>query len=377
MDSLQQNKNAIVSLLSESQNIGIVVSSNPSLDVMAAALSLHLILQDSGKNSQIVSKQDPIVEHSTLVGIDQVIKQFGGLTKTLTVSFPYREGEIEKVSYNIEGDKLNVNLFAEAQGITFEEKDVKFIRQGSSPQAVFTVGVLNPAELDGLVDVNLTTVVNLDNNITNSLFGNIVLVDAAYSSISEMVARLAVDLSLQVEFDVAQNLLDGITHATHNFTSPTAAPTAFEMAGVLMQKGATRRAMQNARSVTDTSLSMLGGKSFGQGSSKPFQPTFDNSLGKQSKPFGQKNQNQPFDQTQGKPKKQFDAPRMNVTQTTNQSRFQNQNQQVRPQFNGQNPVIPAPEDVFEDMQTSNITADADAPSDWLTPKIFKSTKDQQ
>src|SRR5438874_2151512 len=110
--------------------------------------------------------------------------------------------------------------------------------------------------ISGLVDPS-SKIINIDNNTANSLFGTIPVVNASYSSLSEIVAKLANELALQVEFDVAQNLLDGIAFATQDFMSPKTSPVAFEMIGVLMQKGAIRKSMKDVRPTSDTSLSML------------------------------------------------------------------------------------------------------------------------
>lgn len=382
MDTISQQKSNLQALLTDNTSFGIIASEHQNIDVLAATLSLHLIFQDSGKNSQAISKKDPIVEHSFLVGIDQLKKSFGGTTKMLTVSFPYVDGEIAKVSYNIEGDKLNVNLFAADEGIKFEEKDIKYIRQGSSPQIIFTLGVQNAQEIEGLIDAG-AKIVNIDNSVSNTQFGDTPLVDASYSSVSEIVARLATDLGLQVEFDVAQNLLDGISFATNNFTSLKTSPLAFEMAGVLMQKGAIRKPVKDTRAQSqDTSLSMLNKN--------------------QPKPFVQKSQPQ---QNMGQapkqnfqPKQQFndtfqDMPAQN-TQDNQQPKRQNQQFQqdayqpepvAQPQSMPQTPQQYT--DAVQDMQsndmnsqmnsTATIPTEDEAPSDWFVPKVFKSTKTQE
>ena len=95
------DKNIIQKLkdvIAKSNNIGIAVGNQPSIDEMGAALSLYLLLRNANKKVSIASPSDPIVEISSLVGIDRVQKQFGGDAGDLVVSFPYEEGEIEKVS---------------------------------------------------------------------------------------------------------------------------------------------------------------------------------------------------------------------------------------------------------------------------------------
>src|SRR5438874_459420 len=101
--------------ISKGQNIGIVVPADHSLDQMAAALSLHLLLKSVNKSTTIASPSDPLVEVSSLVGVNKVQKKLSGESGDLVVSFPYLEGEIEKVSYTIENDHLNIVVKASEQ----------------------------------------------------------------------------------------------------------------------------------------------------------------------------------------------------------------------------------------------------------------------
>ncbi|MGE5042445.1 MAG: hypothetical protein ACM3IJ_06125 [Candidatus Levyibacteriota bacterium] len=368
MDIISQQKQAIEGLLAENPSVGVIVSPHQNMDVVAAGLSLQLIFQDNGKNSQIVSPKEPIVEYSSLVGVDQLVKEFSGVTKTLTVSFPYKEGEIEKVSYNIEGDRLNVNLFGGETGITVQEKDIKYIKSGSSPSLLFVIGARDMSEIQQYVEGG-ARVVNIDNDVANTLYGDVALVDASYSSLSEMVAKLAFDLNLQVEFDVAQNMLDGISFATQNFSSPKTSPSAFEAAGLLLQKGAIRRNVKDIRPQTaDTSLSMLG-----KTQPKPqMQP---------QKPFNQQNfPPKPFAQPQPKPQTQvedqFDQYDDYVEEPQSQAAARPQPQPVQNPFAiNQRQARPQDEEQSNGNVAENIPSEDEAPSDWFVPKVFKSTKD--
>ena len=106
-------------LLQKNDKIAVAVGKNPSIDDMAAALSLFLGLNKLGKKVFIASSSQPLVEHSSLVAIDRVKGSFEGDGGDLIVSFPYREGEIEKVSYTIEGGLLNIVVKAGEQGLQF------------------------------------------------------------------------------------------------------------------------------------------------------------------------------------------------------------------------------------------------------------------
>lgn len=239
---ISSEKDELLSSLSLG-TIGIVIGDRQNLDTVGAALALYLSLKSAGKETQIISKRDITVGLANLFGAGKIEKSFSGRTKTLTISVPYREGEIEKVSYNIETDRLNVNLFAEENGISFRESDIQYIRKGSSPEVVFMFGVTNLSELDGLIDTNPggIKIVNIDNSKQNTLFGDILLVDSIFSSVSEIVSEMIAELGLILDVDIAQNLLDGITFATRNFTNPQTSAYAFEATGFLLMSGAQRK----------------------------------------------------------------------------------------------------------------------------------------
>ena len=254
MDNLILQK--IKDLIDKNDKIGIAVGKNPTIDTMAAALSLYLGLQDYGKNPSIASGSQPLVEHSSLVGIDKVKSNFesGGGEATasgdLVVSFPYREGEIEKVSYTIEGGYLNIVVKAGQQGLTFQESDVKFRRGGAStggagaPSLLFIVGTSRLSDLGALFDTEAlknTAIINIDNSTDNQGYGDIPAVSPDVASVSEMVAGLLYYLGIDVNEDMAQNLMYGINDGTNNMQDPRVSYSTFELVANLMKKGANRQ----------------------------------------------------------------------------------------------------------------------------------------
>lgn len=324
---ITNKKEILQDLISSSQAIGIVIGENQTIDTVGGALGLYLALLDSGKNIQIISKKDPIVELSNLVGINKITKSFSGDTRILTISVPYREDEIEKVSYNIEGDKLNVNLFAEENGISFTQDDIKYIKKGSAPSLIITVGVSTNEELKELVSVdNSIKIINIDVNPLNALDADVVLADPSFSSISEIVTDVILDLGLKLDVDASQNLMDGIMYATRNFSLPATSAFAFEAAGLLMQSGARRRSKEERR------------------------PNLmqENTFPKQEQILNKLRQEQ----------------RNSLPQIKNERA-----QKFEPQIINNTPIETpsAIEDVEKEIG-------ADVPSDWFMPKVFKGTK---
>jgi nanoRNase/pAp phosphatase (c-di-AMP/oligoRNAs hydrolase) len=319
-------------LLTKNQNVGILVGNNPTTDEMGAALALYLSFKTSGQNISIASVGEPIVELSNLVGIDKVKKDFEGEGGDLVVSFPYREGEIDKISYTLEDGSLNIVVKPGEQGLSFSEEDVIFKRKGEYPQLVFIVGCPRLSDLSSVFDVHKskdTLVVNIDNKIDNQRFGDVVLVSDDASSVSEQVVKLLLSLGFDIDLDVAQNLLSGISFATNNFQDPQTTSVAFEMAGTLMGKGAIRQRM----------VSKI--------QPQKEENSFDLSQGKMLQDLA-KRQTRP-------------QPVRNVSQLA-----RNDTQDV----SGRNDVSRASQGQVNRDQKKNIPLN-NPPEDWLTPKVYK------
>lgn len=232
--------------LAREEKITIVVRKNPDLDIMASATALYLTFTKAGKQSTIACPTAPIVELSSLVGIDKVVTSWpvsGG--QDLTMVLPYEKGKIEKISYNIEGDKIHLVVKAGPDGLGFETQDIRFTKSGGSTGGglIFLVGVETPQDLDSLYSEDLakgSSIVILGNK-TSSGFGEgvILIEDQQAASVSELTVGVLKNLEAPLDFDIAQNLMQGIVFATNNFQGQ-ASPLSFEMAGILLRYGATR-----------------------------------------------------------------------------------------------------------------------------------------
>lgn len=248
----------IKELLEKNDSIGIAVGKNPGIDEMGAALSLYLALSETGKKVTVACPTEPLVEVSSLVGIDKVKKGFdAGSNGDLTVSFPYEEGEIEKISYTLEDGKLNILVKAGENGLSFSEKDVEFKRQGGAPGLVFVVGTPRLSDLGSVFDMEAfkeSKVINIDYKSDNQGFGDIPLLGKNASSVSELTASFLLSLGLNIDADTASNLMAGIVAATDNFQLPSTSALAFEIAAGLMKKGGVRQAKGGKKDLVEDSF---------------------------------------------------------------------------------------------------------------------------
>ena len=333
---LQKLKDAIA----KSNSIGIAVGQNPSIDEMGAALSLYLLLTAANKRVGIASPSDPIVEISSLVGIDRVQRNFGGDAGDLVVSFPYKEGEIEKVSYTLENNSLNIIVKSSEQGLSFNEQDVRYTRGSGSIDLLLVVGAATLDQIGDVIDTQKLTnisIINIDTDPNNQGYGDVVLLAPQASSVSEHVADIVLTLGFNIEQDVAQNLMSGIMSATHNFQDPRTSSLAFEVSSYLMKRGAQR------------------------------------AIGSPATRFQQTGQQAPVNN--------FPQPAPAMPQQTQQPRYDEPVKQ--PQYDE---PVQQPQSVQQPSPTGAMTENFDQaeqpeeknekpPLDWLTPKVYKGSSE--
>ncbi len=336
--------------LFQNNTIGIILGERISLDTAAAALALYLSLKEAGKNPQIISKKEPTVEIANLVGVDKIKKSFTGNSNRVVVSLPYNRGEIGKVSYKEENDRINFYLTAiDGKNITaYEQKDINLIWDGAMPSVIVTIGVNSVGQLSEFVNTsdNSAKIINIDN--LGESFGDISIVSQDFSSVSEIVAKIIRELKLSMNIDVAQNLLDGILYATRNFTKPNTSSYALESAGFLMQNGAVRSDSRN----TNRSMSV--------GQNRP-KERFQNQ-NQQNRPNNQNTQN---------------LQSLNNQSSNSYNQQFNQNRVRREELPRH-----APQEIKDsdfDLEDTSINPyqaqdNQEIPSDWLMPKVFKGSQ---
>ena len=236
-------------LLPTSKNILVALPVNASIDVLAAGLALFLKLQISGKEVSIVCEDTIKVSQSHLFGIDHVQKslpQTGGGNFTLSLEgVAASDGTIpalEKLDWSAENNNLNL-VFHVLSGQTFQPVRIVPKYQGSGFNLIFVIG---SASLNGLGTVysgntqafSGTHLVNIDNQVANTSFGQTNVIDSQTSSLCEIVTNLISDLGFTLEPDTASNLLAGIFDATNNLSdSKVTADTFMAVANCLRVGG--------------------------------------------------------------------------------------------------------------------------------------------
>lgn len=230
-------------LLQEAKNILIFLTKDPDLDATAASLALFLSLSQRGKQVVVASPTKMTVERSNLFAVDKITDDLGKGGKNLVISFPYVEGSIEKVSYNIGNNRFNLVIEPRGEVNLLQKENVEFVRVGEDVDnfdLIFTMGISDYNDLGKFQTTHQKLleekpVVVINNKPSNAPFGTLRITNPNNSSISEIVALLLSKLNLPIDRDIADNLLAGIKEKTANFTKNFTADS-FEAAAICMRR---------------------------------------------------------------------------------------------------------------------------------------------
>jgi hypothetical protein len=181
------------------------------------------------------------VGYNRLVGVNKISTLLGG--KNLTISFDYLEDSIEKVSYNIEGQKFNLVIEPKPNFPLFDPAKVQYSHSGSTANLIIAIGGKRPQDFGQFYQrekklFTQKTLINIDTSPNNSQFGQINLTDPTASSCSEITIALLQGLKIKISQDIANNLLLGLIQATNNFQAPNVTGDTFEAAAICMDYGA-------------------------------------------------------------------------------------------------------------------------------------------
>ena len=237
MDSNQIGKGRFQDTIARSNSILIVLPQNPDIDIVAAGLSLHLALSSYGKTSSIFCPTDMLVEFNRLVGVDRVSRELGEKNLTITLR-DYPAANIDRVSYNIEGNQMELTIIPKNQVNSPTPEQIVGKLGGMSADTAILVGNItrdNLGEAYTELERISAKILISDTKMGATMVGGrqAEIIDSNVSSISELVGNLLFDTNLPVSGDTANNILMGLTTATNNFTSNRVRPETFELAAKL------------------------------------------------------------------------------------------------------------------------------------------------
>lgn len=355
--------NQINELIVKNSSGIVVIPAKATPDAVAAATSIYMALIKMGKTVSLVSSEVP---QSDMIGVDKIQTTLATGGKNLVVSFPYKEGAIDKVDYKIDNDRFNLIIAPREGNAKLEPKDVQFTYTGGKIEFIITIDTPNLNALGEVYQKNENqfsgkNIVNIDRHLINNNYGTINFVVKTSSSTSELVYQVLRKLGTKIDKDIATNLYTGIAMATNNFSAYSVNADTFEAVASLMRAGAVRKPMGaqfGARSA------MPGMRPMPQGmGAMPVSPGMNMNpyAGAGFNPY----QGQPMPMPMPMPMPQ--QPPMNVSPLPQPIPKQPQQPQQPQRGEQQQKAI---EDVEPETSAPDGADDSSDAENWLKPRIF-------
>lgn len=226
----------------------IILCANPSVDAVAGATSLYISLNKMGKSVGLACST-PV--ESDLVASDKIQPSLTSSGDNLVISFPYSDGAIDKVDYNIQGNFFNLTIIPRPGSQKIDPGQVRYSYSGGSIDFIITIDALNLNNLGNIYnnfqnEFQGKNIVNIDRHLTNGYFGTVNFVNKSSSSTSEMILKIIRGLNAEIDREVATNLYTGLVAATNNFTSYSVNADTFQAASELLKMGAQKKAFKPA-----------------------------------------------------------------------------------------------------------------------------------
>ena len=250
MDNTQNTLSRIHEIVNKGVSGIIIIPPSPTTDAIAASTSLFLALTKMGKNVSLVCQNKP---ESDLLAADKIKNQFATGGDSLMVSFPYTDGAIDKVDYNIQGESFNLVITPRPGFAKLDPSQVNYSYTGGTVDFIVvidspTLNSLGTIYSDNQNHFNGRDIINIDRHLTNAFYGSVNLVDKTASSISELVLSVLQELKLEIDRDMATNLHTGMAAATNNFTSYSVNADTFEHVASLLRLGAVKKMVKRPAS---------------------------------------------------------------------------------------------------------------------------------
>lgn len=234
--------NSFSNLISSSQRILILLPAKPYFDQVAAGLSLYLSLKKT-KDVDISSPMPMIVEFNRLVGVDKITAEVGN--KNLLIKFvEYDAKNVERVSADINKatNEFYLTVVPKPSITPPKKEQIVFSYSGVSADTAILIGGANESHFPALSSKSFAGIKIIHVGVRELTMsgGNPLSFARPASSVSEITSQLINEAGLEIDADIATNLLAGIESATKNFSAPSVNADTFETVASLLRKGGRR-----------------------------------------------------------------------------------------------------------------------------------------
>lgn len=232
----------IASKIDNAHNILIALSSDPSVDEMAAAIGLSLFLDRLGKRATaIYSGSTP--NALEFLKPEETFESTADALQDFVIAL--NKEKADHLRYKLDGDFVKIYITPYRTRVS--EEDLDFSYGDFNVDLVLALDVANGIDLDSALRehgriMHDAVIINITTGKPGKL-GEIEWSDKTASSVSEMIARLLYGFKGKAEIgkEEATAFLTGIVAATNRFSNAGTTPTTMRVASRLMESGANQQ----------------------------------------------------------------------------------------------------------------------------------------
>lgn len=239
----QNARTELVEKLRTANNVLVTVSSNPTVDQLAAAIGITLVLNKLDKHATAVysGQTPPAIE---FLEPSKTIEKNTDSLRDFIIALD--KAKADKLRYKVE-DKF-VKIFITPYHTSLSESDLEFSQGDFNVDVVLALGVHKREELDQAITAHgriLHDAVTVSvNNEQPSDLGAINWFQADASSLCEMLVGLTEPLQgdrVLVDQQVATAFLTGVVAETERFSNSKTTPLTMNVSATLMKAGANQQ----------------------------------------------------------------------------------------------------------------------------------------
>jgi len=225
--------------LTEAKKILVLLPPEPTEDQVIAALSLHLSLEQSGKESQIGCPSQ-ININPKVQGTEKIQDTVG--SRNLIISFDYKEEYLDKVDYDVRDNSKFYLVVKPKQDAPIPDVScVKFAYSGAEADLVVAFGINSLEELGSIYSEEKTfldeaNILSLNISPRPSSFTENQL-HVLLPSYTEMISLLLEKSGITPSQEAANNLIFGIFQSTQDLSSSKITADTFSSLSYLMRSG--------------------------------------------------------------------------------------------------------------------------------------------
>ena len=234
---IDETLDKVIDKINDADSILVTLSKDPSVDEMAAALGLTLMLDRYGKHTTAIYSGKTPNALEFLKPSDTFESNTNSLQDFIIA---LDKEKADHLRYKIEGDFVKVYITPYKTTIT--EKDLEFSRGEVNVDLVIALNVIEIEDLDAALAMHgrimhNAGLINVSNEAPGRL-GGVEWSNPLASSVSEMIVVLLETMKQEITKDIATALLTGIVAATERFSNNRTTPDTLALASKLMQLGA-------------------------------------------------------------------------------------------------------------------------------------------